>query len=185
MSLFFPFLLHFPIHYFYTQTIFSAHCHSLSTYKEIPLHHLSAPLLNEFCIIRTRSRSSNKVNVPISVANSRPKNRFYWITFRDLGYARQPCLSKINLRTLIKYTVLCMPNQTLFYSDLFNQVCKYRVHIFKEINLYSVRIHLVITRRLFYFLICGCGLGGSQNGIYPRVVDSAKTKMPCQTSFCS
>lgn len=141
------------------------YCHSLSTRKEMPPHHVSVQLLNEFYIIQTGSRSLNKVNVPINAANSSPKNRFYWITFKDLGYARQQCLSKINLRTLIKYTVLCMPNQTLFYSDLFNQVCKYRVHIFKEINLHSVRINLVITSCLFYFLICGCGLGVTERNL--------------------
>lgn len=34
----------------------------------MPPHHVSVPLLNEFYITPTGSRSLNKVNVPISVA---------------------------------------------------------------------------------------------------------------------
>lgn len=75
-----------------------------------------------------------------------------------------------------------MPNQTLFYSDLFNQVSKHRVHIFKEMDLLSVWIHLVISGCLFYSLICGCGLGVIEQNL-PELLIQLKQKCHVKPPF--
>lgn len=124
------FYLIFPFINFYTHTINFLGTLPFSVYvRRNTLHHVSAPLLNAFYSVQTGSRSLNKVNVPVNVANSSPKTDFIeshlgtWDmpgsnvlarSIWELWLSRQYCVCRIKLYFTQTYLTRFANTESIF-----------------------------------------------------------------------